>query len=51
MCGHLVDVWSFGMTMGEVFTLGKCSPYEDMTDMEVVEDATKENKTLLINAI
>ena len=44
-------MWSFGVTKWEVFTLGKCIPYEDMMDMEMVEDATKENRTLLINVI
>ena len=42
------DVWAFGVTMWEVFMLGKERPYSDMEDMEVVDDAIeKEERTLL----
>ena len=33
------DVWAFGITMWEVFTLCKAQPYEGMTDQEVIDDA------------
>ena len=43
------DVWAFGVTMWEIFTLSKNTPYEDMADLEVVADATKKDgsRTLL----
>ena len=39
------DVWAFGVTMWEMFTLAKDIPYEDMDDTEVVNDATKPKET------
>ncbi len=42
------DVWAFGVTMWEIFTLAKHIPYEDMQDEEFVVDATlKHPRTLL----
>ena len=35
------DVWAFGVTMWEIFTLAKEQPYNDMSDTQVVADALK----------
>ena len=43
------DVWAFGITMWEIFTLAKEQPYNDMSDKQVVEDALKgKNRKILV---
>ena len=42
------DVWAFGVTMWEIFTLAKEQPYNDMSDKQLIEDALKgKNRTML----
>ena len=42
------DVWAFGVTMWEIFTLSKNIPYEDMNDTEVVANATKNTESRML---
>ena len=42
------DVWAFGVTMWEIFTLAKKQPYNDMSDKQVIEDVLKgKNREIL----
>ena len=42
------DVWAFGITTWEIFSLAKEQPYNDMSDKQVVDDAIKgKNRKLL----
>ena len=42
------DVWAFGVTMWEIYTLAKQQPYSDMSDKQVVENAIKgKNRKIL----
>ena len=42
------DVWAFGITMWEIFTLAKDIPYEDMEDEELIADATRNERRMLL---
>ena len=42
------DVWAYGVTVWEIYTMGREPPYSSFGDLEIIEDALKvENRTLL----
>ena len=42
------DVWAFGVTMWEIFSLAKEQPYNEMSDKQLIEDALKGKNRILL---
>ena len=43
------DVWAFGITMWEIFMLAKQEPYYEMSDRDLVQNAIRGSKRLLLS--
>lgn len=43
------DIWAYGVTVWEIFTLGKKQPYEELDDQEMIQDAIKGTGRRILN--
>ncbi len=48
MFSEKTDIWSFGVTIWEIFTLGRFLPYKDLDDQQVIDLAVRKNKRKLL---